>query len=295
MADFLTAYADGGLYTMQGRLSAPEEGRFQSFPRRHWRLEIERAAQIGLRGIEWIYDLYGEGANPIETEDGRRELTRLLSEHGIAVVSVCADYFMDRPLLRTNAAERAALLERLEWLLKVCGELGIGRVVLPFVDASSIRSEAERAEVIVALRQVLPSAEQHGVELHLETDLDPGAFQQLLAALEHPLVRVNYDAGNSASLGYLPEDEFAAYGPRVGSVHIKDRQRGASTVALGQGDTDFRSLREQLIKYDYRGDFVLQVARGEPGEEPRWLAETASLAAQWLRGCALNDDKRALS
>ncbi len=292
MTDFLTAYPDGGLYTMQGRLSSPEGGRFQSFPRRHWRLEIERAAQIGLRGIEWIYDLYGEGANPIETEAGRQELTRLLGEHGIAVVSVCADYFMDRPLLRTSPGERAALLERLEWLLAVCGELQVGRVVLPFVDASSIRNEAERAEVIEALCQVLPRAEQHAVELHLETDLDPDAFQQLLAALEHPLVRVNYDAGNSAALGYLPEEEFAAYGPRVGSVHIKDRLRGAGTVELGKGDTDFSSLREQLIKYDYRGDFVLQVARGEPEDEPRWLAEMARLAAQWLRGDALKNEKR---
>ncbi len=295
MSDFMTAYAKGGLYTMQGRLSEPEEGRFQSFPRRHWRLEIERAAQIGLRGIEWIYDLYGEGANPIETETGRRELTGLLKQHGIAVVSVCADYFMDCPLLRSSHEERVSLLARLEWLIGVCGELGVGRVVLPFVDASSIRNEAERTQVIAALRQVLPSAERHGVELHLETDLGPDAFQQLLSALEHPLVRVNYDAGNSASLGYQPEDEFAAYGTRVGSVHIKDRQYGAGTVELGQGDTDFRSLRQQLIKYDYRGDFVLQVARGEPGDEARWLAEMASLAAQWLRGRDMNNKKRELS
>lgn len=292
MTDYLAAYAEGGLYTMQGRLSEPEEGRFQSFPRSQWRLEIERAAQIGLRGIEWIYDLYGEGSNPIETQFGRRELRGLLEQHGLAVVSVCADYFMDRPLLRCSPEEHGALVDRLEWLLGVCAELGVGRVVLPFVDASSIRNAAERAQVVAALRQVLPSAERQGVELHLETDLGPEAFRQLLAELEHPLICVNYDAGNSASLGYLPEEEFAAYGARVGSVHIKDRQRGAGTVELGQGDTNFRSLREQLLKYDYHGDFVLQVARGEAGDEPRWLSEMAHLAADWLRGCALNDEKR---
>ena len=54
MADFLNAYAEGGLYTMQGRLSAPEGGRFQSFPRRHWRLEIERAAQIVFQADNWL-------------------------------------------------------------------------------------------------------------------------------------------------------------------------------------------------------------------------------------------------
>jgi sugar phosphate isomerase/epimerase len=38
-------------------------------------------------------------------------------------------------------------------------------------------------------------------------------------------------------------EEFAAYGERVGSFHIKDRVRGGKTVPLGQGDTDFASLR----------------------------------------------------
>jgi L-ribulose-5-phosphate 3-epimerase len=291
MSDYLSQYADAGLYTMQGRLGAPEEGRFQSFPRQGWRLEIARAAEIGLRGLEWIYDLFGEGANPLETMEGREELRDLLAQHGISVVSICADYFMDRPLLRCSQADNAELIERLQWLLSICPELGVVRVVLPFVDASRIHDEIERDQVVANLRQVLPQAERHGVELHLETDLTPQAFRELLNRLDHPLVKVNYDAGNSASLGYHPEDEFAAYGTRVGSVHIKDRRLGASTVPLGQGDTDFPSLREQLIKYDYRGDFVLQVARGEAGDEPRWLAGMAALSADWLRGVALNERK----
>lgn len=288
---YLSQYAGAGLYTMQGRLGAPEEGRFQSFPRRGWRLEIERAAEIGLRGIEWIYDLYGEGSNPLETAEGREELRRLLALYGVSVVSICADYFMDRPLLRCSAADHGELLKRLEWLLSICPEMGVGRVVLPFVDASRIRDEQESEQVVAGLLQVLPLAERLGVELHLETDLAPQAFADLLARLDHPLIKVNYDAGNSASLGYRPADEFAAYGPRIGSFHIKDRCLGGSTVPLGQGDTDFCSLREQLIKYRYQGDFVLQVARGESGGEVRWLAEMAALAGSWLRGEALSERK----
>lgn len=291
MSDYLSHYADAGLYTMQGRLSPPQEGRFQSFPRQVWQLEIERVAQLGLRGIEWIYDLFGEGANPLETVAGRKALRDMLAQHRISVVSICADYFMDRPLLRCSPAENADLIERLQWLLGICPELGVGRVVLPFVDASRIRDETERDQVVANLCHLLPQAERHRVELHLETDLAPQPFRMLLARLDHPLVKVNYDAGNSASLGYRPEDEFAAYGTRIGSVHLKDRHLGGGTVPLGQGDADFPSLREQLIRYDYRGDFVLQVARGEAGDEPRWLASMAALAADWLRGRTLNERK----
>lgn len=291
MSDYLSQYANGGLYTMQGRLGMPEDGRFQSFPRAGWRREIEQAGCIGLRGIEWIYDLYGEGANPLETPEGRTELKALLRQHEIAVVSICADYFMDKPLLRCPEAENRQLLQRLEWLIGICPEMGIGRIVLPFVDASKIRDDAERGQVIANLRSTLPAAERRGVELHLETDLGPAAFRTLLEQLEHPLLKVNYDAGNSASLGYRPAEEFAAYGHRIGSFHIKDRLQGGGTVPLGQGDTDFAALREQLLRINYRGDFVMQVARGDAGDEARWLTDMAQLSTDWLRGLALNDSK----
>jgi hexulose-6-phosphate isomerase len=291
MSDYLSQYADGGLYTMGGRLGPPEGGRFQSFPREGWRREIEQAGRIGLRGIEWIYDLYGEGSNPLETPEGRKELKTLLLQHKVAVKSICADYFMDKPLLRCSAAENRQLLQRLEWLIGLCPSMGIGRVVLPFVDASKINDDSECSQITANLRSVLPAAERHSVELHLETDLGPSAFRAFLDQLEHSLIKVNYDAGNSASLGYKPEEEFAAYGYRVGSFHIKDRIRGGSTVPLGEGDADFATLREQLLRCDYRGDFVMQVARGEAGDEPRWVAGMASLSADWLRGIALKDRK----
>ena len=67
------------------------------------------------------------------------------------------------------------------------------------------------------------------------------------------MLKVNYDSGNSSSLGYHPRDEFAAYGCRVGSVHIKDRVRGGGTVPLGTGNADFPALFAALKKIAYRG------------------------------------------
>ena len=84
------------------------------------------------------------------------------------------------------------------------------------------------------------------------------------------MVKVNYDSGNSSSLDYRPADEFAAYGPRVGSVHIKDRVRGGGTVPIHSGDTDFAALFRHLAEINYHGDFVLQVARGPSGDEVAW-------------------------
>ncbi|WP_210772613.1 sugar phosphate isomerase/epimerase family protein [Panacagrimonas perspica] len=271
---------------MQGRLSAPENGRFQSFPRNHWRTEIERAPQVPLRGIEWIYDLYGSGANPLETAEGRADLRQQLTASGVSVVSICADYFMDRPFVRVSREECLQRRENLAWLISICPEMGIGRIVLPFVDASRIADAADASVVLECLRGALPQAEAAGVELHLETDLDPLRFRALLDNVPHPLVKVNYDSGNSGSLGYRPQDEFAAYGSRIGSFHIKDRALGGGTVPLGSGNVNFTELRQCLLDVDYRGDFVMQVARGASGNEVDWLREASATACGWLRGDA---------
>jgi L-ribulose-5-phosphate 3-epimerase len=255
---------------MQGRLVPPSDGRIQCFPRERWRDEFELAASAGLDAIEWIYDLYGADVNPIATDDGLAEIKNLSTESDVFVRSLCADMFMDKPLLRATEAEIEERKDTLVWLLGQCAMLGVKRVVLPFVDASRIDSDAELDDVVGVLRSLLRDLERTGVELHLETSLSPERFADLLARLPHPMVKVNYDSGNSSSLGYRPADEFDAYGERVGSVHIKDRVLGGSTVPLLSGDADFDGLFDCLAKVAYQGDFVLQVARGEAGDEVEW-------------------------
>ena len=255
---------------MQGRLVPPTDGRIQCFPREHWQEEFALAAAAGLDAIEWIYDLYGADVNPIATDDGLALIEALSAESHVQIRSLCADYFMEKPLVRATEREVAEREATLVWLLRQCAVAGISRVVLPFVDASRIDSDAELADVVATLGHVLPELDTTGVELHLETSLPPDRFADTLARLPHAKVKVNYDSGNSASLGYRPTDEFAAYGDRVGSVHIKDRVNGGGTVPLGSGDADFGALFQCLADTAYRGDFVLQVARGTASDEVAW-------------------------
>lgn len=256
---------------MQGRLVPPEGGRFQSFPRMRWRDEFAFAMKAGLNAIEWIYDAYGEDANPLATNAGIEEMMSLSQKHGIIVCSVCADYFMDHPFLRTSRDRQNALIEKMEWLLSRCRMAGITRVVIPFVDKSQIENDGEAAEALAFIQGLLPLAESKSIELHLETSLSPGSFAGFLMQCQSPCVHVNYDSGNSASLGYQVKSEFAAYGNRIGSVHIKDRKLGGGTVPLGTGDADLLSVLRGLAELNYRGDYVLQIARSEPGDEVNWI------------------------
>jgi len=271
---------------MQGRLSAPEEGRFQSFPRNSWRQEFIRAREAGISYIEWIYDDYGATANPIVTVEGRAEICGLKEQYGIQTPAVCVDWLMDYPLLRCSEAERERRLRVLHGMLDWARAIGASRVVLPFVDASSIGTEEEERLVLRCLERSLPIAEETGVELHLEADFGPRDFSRFLAHLPHPMIKVNYDTGNSSGLGYVASEEFAAYGQRIGSIHIKDRLRNPdgsfTTKPLGQGSADFGDVFECISSIGYSGGFTLQVARGVNGDEVNWIKQqVAFVRSHW--------------
>jgi hexulose-6-phosphate isomerase len=271
---------------MQGRLLRPIGESIQRFPADAWEQEFARAAQAGLFCIEWIYEVYGAEKNPLARDEGIETLRRLSEESGVAVRSVCADYFMDRPLLRSEGDSRAERIAVLRWLIERCGLLGADRIVIPFVDVSRIETSAEADEVVAMLSSVVDDADKNAVELHLETSLPPGDFAALLAKLPHPRVKANYDSGNSASLGYDVRDEFSAYGDRIGSVHIKDRIRGGGTVPLGTGDADLPALFRGLRTIGYDRELIMQVARGAAGDEVNWAKKNRNFVEARLKEAA---------
>lgn len=252
---------------MQGRLSPPEKGRFQSFPRGHWEKEFVLAAELGLDYIEWIFDSHG--CNPIEHADGVHLVNQLQKQSRVRVGALCGDWFMEKPLIRCTAMQRAYRRGALYWLISRAASIGASRVILPFVDNASLTSEEEKTIVIDILNKTFHFARAYKVELYVEMDLPPQEFADFLSRT--PGIKVNYDIGNSSGLGYRASEEFSVYGDRIGAVHVKDRYRkpggGIETRPLGEGSADFDDVWAALKSIDYQGGFTLQVARGESGKE----------------------------
>ena len=244
---------------MQGRLLPSIEGRIQAHPGEQWREEFPAAREYGLDLIEWIFEGRDWQKNAIMANPD--EIIEYSQKYNIKVITLIADFFMDRPLLRVSPAEVDKRMTVFEDLLMKASRVGVKFLNVPFVDNSEITSDAERDQVANLMSRLLPQAEKLGMEIALETSLNPQKFRQLLDTINHPLIKVNYDIGNSAALGYDPAEEMDAYGTSIATVHRKDRVLGGSTVPLGQGDSDFATVFSRLAGLNYQGPFTLQAAR----------------------------------
>lgn len=251
---------------MQGRLSPPEDGRIQAFPSQSWRDEFALASNAGIDAIEWIYEDYRAAENPLAFDDGISEIQHLSRTSGVGVHSVCADFLMDQPLFRSNDATVGRSIERFFWLIERTSAVGASRIVIPFVAANEMKSADDMQVAIDVTKRWSAAARLVGVTLHVETSLAPLPQREFLEAVNEPNVRVTYDTGNSVLFNHDMVEEIGAYGPKIGSVHIKDAIHGMTTVRLGTGQARIGACLAALREIGYDGPYVLQGARvaGEP-------------------------------
>ena len=267
---------------MQGRLTSPKDNRIQFFPKDEWIEEFGSAAQIGFDCIEWLYDFHDADTNPIATNEGIETIKSLMQHHNVKVNSLCAHCFIEKTLVGASAGEKNEALSLLGWLLTRLKMFGATRLVLPVEDAAHLTDNAEFERQLEWMKHALNLAEENQMEIDMETTLSPFALACFLEKLPHPLLKVNYDIGNSAGMGYDIKDEFSAYGHRIGSVHIKDKLLNGPTVALGTGIADFQLLADCLENINFTGDIVLEAARGISGEELTWAKNNRSLVLKYF-------------
>ena len=252
---------------IQGRLLPKYRGRYQAHPIGYWEDEFEIAASLGLDLIEFILDYNDYEDNPLMSVSGCKEIKEISNQSGVHVKTVCADYFMEAPLHSDDLHVATLSAAVLRELILNSQTIGITDIIIPLVDQSSLATLESRDRFISALTPFLSDLEAQDINLNLETDLGPSEFIQLLAQIDSKRVTVNYDTGNSAGLGYDPDQEFAAYGPQITDIHIKDRVKGGPSVCLGQGSADFAKIFKSVHDFGYNGPFIMQAFRDDEGLE----------------------------
>lgn len=253
------------LGVMQGRLLPKYHGRYQAHPCGYWKQEFPLAASLGLNCIEFILDCNDAEANPLLRSDGPDEICRLTAETGVAVHTICADYFIAVPLHHFNvdlASQGQRILRR---LLHNGKTIGLTDIVIPCLEQSSLHERTAEDHFVRCMQPFVEEAEKIGINLALEVDLPPQRFAEMLTRFDSRRVTVNYDTGNSAALGFKWAEELACYGERISDVHIKDRTRGGPSVVLGNGAVQFEPLLDRLRSLQYQGPFILQAYRDDEG------------------------------
>ena len=251
------------LGVMQGRLSPMIDGKIQAFPTKTWKDEFYLAKECDLVCIDWIIEDDGLEENPFLTRSGLEDIRICEKETGVKVISICADYFMDKPLLRCSREQLNSRLNQLENIVTKAQSFGVKFIEIPCVDNAMINTEDEIEELINIVKRFISQCDLGQTELVFETSLLPHKFQYFLQKIGHTHVKANYDSGNSASLGFDVNEEFQLYGMDIATVHIKDRILGGTTVSLGDGNVCFKDFFKSLMKYCYQGPLILQVSRGE--------------------------------
>jgi inosose dehydratase len=163
--------------------------------------------------------------------------------------------------------------------------------------AGQPRDDPERRVVIDHLRRLGDLAADLGMLLTLETHKGPtqnaAAMLELMAELDHPAIRLNFDTGNIAyyNRGADPVAELERVKALVGSVHLKDNRGGFEDwyfPALGDGGAvDFRRVREVLDGVGFAGPYTIEIEGigGEPEPGPEERHRRVARSVDHLRSC----------
>lgn len=267
---------------MQGRLSPLVDGKIQAFPWNNWRQEFSAAKDIGLRVMEWTLDQDNLYENPIMTNAGQKEIIKLCKDYRITIPSLTGDCFMQSPFWKLSGSEKIDRQTDLMNVLEACSRVGISKIVIPLVDNGRIDNNDQSLALLDFFNDKEPHISNINIQLVFESDFSPENLKLFINEFNSKTFGINYDIGNSASLGFNVDDEFNAYGDRILNVHVKDRLLNGTTVPLGEGNAEFGKVFYQLSKIGYKGNYILQTARSMNEEHSTVLSSYKALTETWI-------------
>jgi len=159
----------------------------------------------------------------------------------------------------------------------------------------------ERATVVANLRRLGDAAGEVGATMALETHKgstqNADAMLALMAEVDHPAVRLNFDTGNIAyyNRGVDPVAELDRVKHLVRNVHVKDNRGGFEEwyfPAVGDGGAvDFGKVRAILDGVGFAGPYTVEIEGIGGEEEPGLEARQGRVArsAAHLRLCGYFD------
>jgi hexulose-6-phosphate isomerase len=263
---------------IQGRLSPIANNRIQQFPWDSWQNEFNLASAIDIKIIEWTIDTFKFYENPLINLNQWEEIIIIAEKYNISIPSVTCDYFMENPPWK---ADLKLIKEGISSILQGMRNIKSTILVVPLVDNSSLPDSSSVKIIENLFTDLIPEIIQNKLQIAFECDLNPEKLSEFISKFDRNYFGINYDIGNSSSLGFNPTEEFRAYGSRIINVHVKDRKLNGTSVPLGEGDADFLGIFRLLHKENYQGNLILQTARSKEGKDSEVLVKYKKLVENW--------------
>ena len=188
---------------------------------------------------------------------------------------------MQAPFWKADGEIRNVLESDFIAIARSCSEVSIQMIVVPLVDNGRLENQQQEEALLTFMLAQADLFRALDLRIIFECDFLPDRLTHFINQLPADIFGVNYDIGNSAALGYKPEEEFFGYGDRILNVHIKDRILGGTTVSLGSGNADFPTIFRLLNEVGYQGNLIMQTARASDGDHVGVLREYMDQIKVW--------------
>jgi L-ribulose-5-phosphate 3-epimerase len=239
---------------------------------------IRHVREAGLGWIELPIRTAGfasrAGDPPLLTDEATaaqvEEVRQLLAREGVAVASINA--ISGNPL-------KPDVVRIIRRKLEIAAALGVRKIV---IDAGSHETDDERMTLLSHLTEIAEQAHRLGqlvcCETHRGVCQDHRAMLELMKAVEHPALRLNFDTANilyynENAVGEVALAKVCQY---VKAVHLKDSMGKFGQwyfPALGEGGAvDFVRVLDIMRGIRFQGPYTIEIG-GIEGEGELTLAQ----------------------
>ncbi|HXS97608.1 MAG TPA: sugar phosphate isomerase/epimerase family protein [Candidatus Limnocylindrales bacterium] len=262
---------------------------------------VASMAGIGMQGAE-LRMLFGKNIADLNDEEVERAIA-IVRGRGLEIVSIASPllkcvlpdspdvdprFQQDMFAAKHTFADQPRLTRR---VFEIAGKTG-AKIVRVFSFWRTVDPDAVFDRVVHSLRDLGTQAADHGITIGIENEhacnIGTGAeTARLLAALNHPNVKVVWDPANALVAGENPYPEGYGKLPtrRILHVHAKDcnvRDHKAEWLPLGQGSVDWRGQIAALARDGYTGWVSLETHWGGPGGDKHEASMICGRALQEL-------------
>ena len=220
--------------------------------------KFKLAKRCGYDGIDGV---------PLKDLKAAREQARLAREEGIVIHGLVYGWWP--AFVNRDKAFVQKKIEEMEHALRCAAEMEADTVLLvPTRVTGDFRYEDAYKYSQEYVSRLIPTAKETQVVIGIENVwnkflLSPIEFAKYLDELNSPAVRAYFDIGNVIIYAWA-EDWIRTLGKRIVKLDLKDFQRkGYQWKNLGDGDVNWKAVREELARIDFRGWATAELSGGD--------------------------------